>query len=225
MTRERGVAGSNSVASYLVTAHTQYPAFNVVAILACLIPQDLLLLLGNCLTLTDDCPPAHHRAQNSARARGSCPLLHQNHIPKVRWRNLITFSHGARCSLKYPFSCAAEVGKVCGCTQYQPLVRGPPSQGPRKALHQKHLPRRMMYNQKHLSPIMTLVTRQPLQLSLPHRQRALSAFLGGLLHVSRHDGNRKSRLRKLPRAFPSRQIQRHIVDGRVCAAKHVAGSA
>lgn len=72
---------------------------------------------------------------------------------------------------------------------------------------------------------MTVVTRQPLQLLLPHMQRALSAFLGGLLHVSQNDGNRKYRLRKLPRAFHSGQVQRLHRGWEVCTARHVAGSA
>lgn len=47
----------------------------------------------------------------------------------------------------------------------------------------------------------------------------LSAFLGGLLHVSQHDGNRKSKLLKLARAFHSRQVLWLHRGWEVCAAR------
>lgn len=63
---------------------------------------------------------------------------------------------------------------------------------------------------------MTVVTRQPLQLLLPHMQRALSAFLGGLLHVSQNDGNTDFA------SFPGLSIlvksRGYIADGR-CAPR------
>lgn len=53
----------------------------------------------------------------------------------------------------------------------------------------------------------------------------MSAFLSGLLHVSQHDGNWKSKPRNLPRAFHSCQVPRLHRGWEVCTAKHVAGSA
>lgn len=47
----------------------------------------------------------------------------------------------------------------------------------------------------------------------------LSAFLGDLLHVSQHDGNRKSKLLELVRAFHSRQVLWLHRGWEVCAAR------